>query len=163
MNLNSCQPPASSSLPAKQPSSLDYFRSSYREPWYFRYPLSSWLALILAAAVTVTLWTALIVLEKYAIAGGLVIDILAWLVSVVTVVTLFTIMWFFETGVLTSIMIGFVAWCHLGAISLAVLWSITGGEYDSPNFVLLPGLLCISFPVAVLFGAWVGSRHERPF
>lgn len=158
MNLSPDQPPAE-----PQPLPSDYLRCLYSEPWYLRYPLSSWLALILAATVTVAPWTAVIVLEKYAIAGDLVLNILTFLAYVVIVVTLFAIMWFFETGVLTSIMIGFVAWCHLVSIGLGLLVGIAGGEYDSPNFVLPLVFPCIALPVAVIYGAWLGSRRERGF
>ena len=41
------------------------------EPWYLHYPLSSFLALILAGVVTVALWTLLVILAKPAMPGQL--------------------------------------------------------------------------------------------
>ena len=77
--------------------------------------------------------------------------------------TLFSIMWFFQTGVLTSIMIAFVAWCHLGVIALAVLFGLAGMAYKGPveTFSPLFRILCITSLVAVIHGAIVGARHGR--
>ena len=135
----------------------------HSRPWYLLYPLSSFLALILAGAVTVAMWTLLASLAKAGMPSEPGTNILAWLTYVVIVVALFTIMWYFQTGILTSIMIAFVAWCHIGVIGWAFLWCPTDSVYKGPVETILPflGILCIAVLVAIIHGAIVGARRRK--
>jgi hypothetical protein len=133
-------------------------RAPSSRPWYLSYPIASFITLISAGTVTVAIWTVLVALAKRGTAGDLGTDILAWLAYVVIVAALFTIMWYFQPGIFTSIIIAFVAWCHLGVIGLAIVMVIIGGEYDGPN-LLVVAIPCIVLPVAVIHGVEAGSRR----
>ena len=142
-----------------------YPRLPHSKPWYLHYPLSSFIALILAGAVTMALWAVLVFLAEPGMPGQLVPTIVAWLAYIVIIVTLFTVMWYFQSGVVTSIIIAFVAWCHVGVIGLGLLWGLTGGVYEGPVEMISPlsGILCIMSVVGAIHGAIVGARHGRMF
>ncbi|HBO43868.1 MAG TPA: hypothetical protein DD670_08050 [Planctomycetaceae bacterium] len=128
----------------------------YHERWYLRYPRSSFLALTLAALVTVGLWIPLAVLP----------DAFACLVCIILVATLFFIIWLFRTGTLTSIMIAFVAWYHLGMIALALFCYATGTAYvyDFPRGSLdVCGISFIAAIIATVHGVIAGLRQGRSF
>ena len=154
----------------QQPSGLDSIRLVDREPWYLRYPLSSFLALNLAATVTVVLWIALIVLADSSSGGELLPAILGWLTYVVIGVALFAIMWFFQTGAVSSIMIAFVMWCHLlfvgygllGGLMTLIVGAPAGPGYDFPDSTVF-AIPWIALPIAILHGVVVGVFRKRPF
>jgi len=147
---------ASATNSVQQCERLDHSSPGSQDPWCLRYPVSSFLALILAAAVTVTLWMGLATLASWSSAG---VGILAWLVYVIIVVALFSIMCLFRTGMLTSMMIAFVAWSHIGAIGFGVL---SGGVYEGPEqYPIVLFVWCTVWPLALLHGALFGSRVGR--
>jgi hypothetical protein len=135
------------------------------EPWYLLYPASSFLALVVAAAVTLFLWVALFVLGVASSRGDAAAGILVWLDHVAIVASLATITWFFRTGAVSSMMIAFVMWCHLGMIGIATVGTLVGGEYEGAEqgaFLLL-GVATVALPAALLQGALVGLRRRRAF
>ncbi len=154
----------------QQPSEPDSIRSVYREPWYLNYPLSSFLALIIATTVTVVLWIFLIVLADSSSGGELVPAILGWFTHVVIGVALFAIMWFFQTGAVSSIMIAFVMWCHLlfvgygllGGLLVLIVGAPAGPGYDFPDSTIF-AIPWIALPIAILHGVVVGVLRKRPF
>jgi hypothetical protein len=145
-----------------EPACLDYRLRSQVTAWYLRYPFSSFLALVLAAAVTIASWVALIMMAAFGIPGELLPAILAWSIFVIIAVAQFSIMWYFRTGILTSIMMACVAWSHLAFIGLAISWGLTGRVYEGPEqYPIFLRIVCIAFFVAVCHGAIVGSRIGR--
>ena len=147
---------------------LEYLGRSHGPQWCIPYPFSSFLALALSAGVAVALWMPLILLAESTTPGGLLTSILACSIHVLIVAAQFSIMWYFRTGILTSMMIAFVTWCHVllvGFVVLAGLLDFVGGApaepaYDFPSFSIL-GIPCIAFPVAILHGTLAGLRHGR--
>jgi hypothetical protein len=159
MNLNPYQSPDEHEPPAPV-----YPWVPEREPWYRRYPLSSFLGLAVAVAVTVALWSAVLVLDQFRGSHELVLSILASVIYVAISPALFAIMWVFRTGGVTSTLIAFVMWCHLGML-LGTFLVIGSGGYEGfeQMIPLAQGVPCISLPIAILHGTIAGSRRGRAF
>ena len=129
------------------------------EPWYRRYPLSSFLGLAVAVAARslcgwrFSFWTSSEVPTK------LVPTIVANVIYVAISPALFAIMWVFRTGGVTSTLIAFVMWCHLGMLSGTFLVIGSGGDEGFEQIIpLAQGVPCISLPIAILHGTIAGSR-----
>ena len=121
---------------------------------YLRYPSSSLLALLLAATVTASFWLVNAALSDLGSPG-----VLVWLAWAVAAGVLFGIMYFFRTGILTSTVIAFVAWSHLGAFGFAVL---SGGVYEGPEqYPLVLFVWCTVWPMALLHGLLAGVWARR--
>jgi hypothetical protein len=95
--------------------------------------------------------------------SGLLPPILVAIGSIVIVVALFTIMWYFQTGGLTSIPTAFVAWLHVGMIGLVLLWDRNGRVYASPAELesTLTAIVCGAVIAAVIHGTIVAGRNGR--
>jgi hypothetical protein len=110
---------------------------------------------MLATATTVAFWK---ILTGLAHAGDIVVGVAVICHSA----ALLAILWFFRTGCVTSILIAFVLWCHLGFMAAALACSLSGEGYDFPN-MLFAGVPCVALPVSVLHGVILGCRRERGF
>jgi hypothetical protein len=120
-------------------------RTEAAVPGYLRYPSSSFLALVIAVAVTCASWLAATVLTWFAITIG--------------AVALFGVMVFFRTGVLTSMLIAFVAWSHVGVVAFAIL---SGGVYEGPEqYPIVLFVWCAVWPLGLLHGLLFGAWTKR--
>ena len=135
-----------------------------REPWYLRYPLSSLIAIVLAAAATIGFWITIVLLAA-ASGDGAVLGVLGLAAFLAFSVALWALMRVFYTGAISSVMISFVWWIHFAWVLCGVLMVIAGSMYEGPEHGIGIGMasLCLALSAAVLHGVILGVVRKRGF